>query len=152
MPPSTKIAERIAIMETVSERLVDATDRLGDIAEGLRTNIAVHEERLKNQDTLIAEVRQSVKDHQAADIQAHKQMNDKLDSINSKIDGLVGADSVRAARQIADDVPKPSFGAKVSDFIDSWKYWFYGGLFVAGVLTHKANLFDYIEKIFTGHN
>lgn len=138
-------------METVSERLEQTTDRLANVAEGLRTNIAVHDERLKNQDRLIEEVKTSIDKHQEEDRRVHREMSTKLDAINSKIDGLVGADSVRAARQIADDTPKTSFWAKFDNMVDSWKYWFYGGLFVAGVLTHKANLFDYIEKIFTGH-
>src|SRR6185437_11143876 len=68
MTPVTKImAERMAIMETISQRLEETTTRLGDVAEGLQTNIAVDEERLKNQDKLIEEIRQTAKEHAQSD-------------------------------------------------------------------------------------
>src|SRR5579863_7289235 len=99
MPPANKNNERIAIMETVSKRLQETTDRLGEIADALRTDNAVHEERLKNQDKVMEELRDAFTKHQEDDRNAFESVNTKLDGIKSTLDGLVGADSVRAKRQ-----------------------------------------------------
>jgi Rad3-related DNA helicase len=157
MPPVTKIVtERMAIMETVSQRLEEATARLGDVADGLRTNIAVHEERLKNQDKLIEEIRQTAREHQQSDLNAHTLMNEKLDKIKSSLDVLSGRNDPfnnHDFRNTNEDQPqKMTVSDKINSIIDKWKYWFYAGIFVAGAIAHKAELFDYIEKVFTGHS
>jgi len=151
MTPVTKImAERMAIMETISQRLEETTTRLGDVAEGLQTNIAVDEERLKNQDKLIEEIRQTAKEHAQSDLNSHALMNEKLDNIKSGLDVLNG--KLANKSEDSDSDQPTSFFDKIINAIDKWKYWFYGGLFIAGAIAHKADLFDYIEKLITGHS
>lgn len=136
-------------METISQRLQETTDRLGEIADGLRTNIAVHEERLKNQDKLIEDVRASIVKHQEDDQKAHQAMNDKLDSIKSSIDQLTGANAAANAAK-ADNSPLSSLGSKISVAFTQWKYAVWGALFAAGVLTHKAHFFEWLLKFLVG--
>lgn len=141
-------------METVSQRLEETTTRLEDVANGLQTNIAVHEERLKNQDKVIEEIRQAAKEHQQSDLNAHALMNEKLDGISSKLDVMKGAADATKTESTppVDSITPSTIFDKIGTAVDRWKYWFYGGVFMAGALLHKANLFDYIEKIFTGHS
>jgi len=137
-------------METVSQRLQETTDRLGEIADGLRTNIAVHEERLKNQDKLIEDVRASIMKHQEDDQKAHQAMNDKLDSIKSSIDQLTGANTRREDRQTKEDNALNTLGSKIGQYLSQWKYAIWGAVFAAGVFTHKAHFFEWILKFLVG--
>lgn len=146
MAPVTKIAERLAIQETISERLVGVVDRLGEVAEGLRTNIAVHNERLDNQDKLIEELKDSVENHQAEDRRMHAEMSAKLDDIQTSVDQLTGAKkSIVKVEQEAD-----SIWDKAKTVFINFRYAFWGALFAAGVLTHKAHLFEWILKFLVG--
>ena len=146
MAPVTKIAERLAIQETISERLVGVVDRLGEVADGLRTNIAVHNERLDNQDRILGELKDSIESHQAEDRRLHGEMTTKLDNIQTSVDQLTGANkSLVKVEQEAD-----TLWDKAKDVFIKFRYAFYGALFAAGVLTHKAHFFEWILKFLVG--
>src|SRR6184192_1920019 len=142
MPLRKTTNERVAIMETVSQRLQETTDRLGEVADSLRTNIAVHEVRLKNQDRIIDEIRTEARNHQRDDQASHQQMNDKLDSINSKLDIMKGKED---AGSMATEVS--SFASKIGELFAKWKYAIWGAVFAAGVLTHKAHFFEWVLRM-----
>lgn len=145
----SNVNAEIEVLKTVVQKLDTSIEKISQVSHDIGKILAVHEERLDAMEKLSERRNDEIRDLHSRITTSHRELCDKLDIMETRIENKMRENSASATRQHQDiqkeiqtDIEKVAGSVdKVSSrvhILEQWRWYIIGGAAVIGFLLAKA--------------